>query len=140
MIHFVKCPRKSKRKESISQESGNRVEFLWRQGVLTRGVYRRGDTTVRERIVSIIHCIEVLHVTRDTPKVGHLSSGKTLAHVTTEFYWPGMAGNVTRYCQFHYTCQRVNHGKVSTIWQNANHSHTFLSYLFGPNRENYSST
>ena len=45
---------------------------------------------------------------------GHLGIGKTKSKVTSSFYWPGVDGDVTRYCKSCDVCQKtVNKGAVS---------------------------
>lgn len=50
----------------------------------------------------------ILCLAHGPPTAGHLGSSKTLAHVAAEFYWTGMTGDVTCYCQSCDTCQQVN--------------------------------
>jgi len=43
----------------------------------------------------------------DTPISGHLGSQKTLARLVPHFYWPGMHGQVKRYCRTCLSCQQI---------------------------------
>ena len=47
---------------------------------------------------------------------GHLGSRKTLDRVYSNFYWPGIHGDVTRFCQSCDICQRtIPKGKVTKV-------------------------
>ncbi|XP_062610800.1 uncharacterized protein LOC134272595, partial [Saccostrea cucullata] len=49
-------------------------------------------------------------------KKGHLGTQRTLARVTSEFFWPGMHSELRRYCQSCDICQRTVHkGKVQKV-------------------------
>jgi hypothetical protein len=37
----------------------------------------------------------------------HLGTKKTLDRITSNFYWPGIQGDVTRYCQSCNACQKT---------------------------------
>lgn len=38
---------------------------------------------------------------------GHLGREKTLSKIRSRFYWPGMTGDVSRWCQTYRSCARV---------------------------------
>ncbi|XP_064482824.1 uncharacterized protein LOC135395659 [Ornithodoros turicata] len=48
---------------------------------------------------------EVLQLAHDIPWAGHLSQKKTLQRIKGSFYWPGISGEVKRYCQSCHGCQ-----------------------------------
>lgn len=47
---------------------------------------------------------KVLEIGHDSMWTGHLGVRKTNAHVKIS-YWPGMAGNIRKYCQSSEACQ-----------------------------------
>lgn len=49
--------------------------------------------------------VEVMQLAHDTPWAGHLSGKKTLQRIKGSFYWPGISGEVKRYCQSCHGCQ-----------------------------------
>ena len=47
---------------------------------------------------------------------GHLGTKKTLDRVVSEFFWPGICGDVARFCKFCDICQRtIQKGRVSKV-------------------------
>ncbi|XP_067659772.1 uncharacterized protein [Haliotis asinina] len=59
---------------------------------------------------------DVLRVSHEALMGGHMGSKKTLDRVTSQFYWPGVQGDVRRYCISCDICQRTTpKGKVSKI-------------------------
>ena len=55
-------------------------------------------TNLREGVIEVAH---------DSILGGHLGGKKTLDRVTSNFHWPGVAGNVQRYVQSCDICQRT---------------------------------
>ena len=49
----------------------------------------------------------VMEVALDSILGGHLGTAKTQDRVLSNFYWPGIHDDVTRYCQSCDTCQRM---------------------------------
>ena len=52
--------------------------------------------------------ILVLKVAHDLPVAGHFSNRKTEIKVCDQFWWPGISGDIRRYCQSCDQCQRMN--------------------------------
>ena len=52
-------------------------------------------------------CESVLEVVHDSILGGHLATNKTYDRVTSNLFWPGAYGDVTRYCQSCDVCQRT---------------------------------
>ena len=47
---------------------------------------------------------------------GHLGIRKTIDRVVAEFFWPGVCGDVTRFCKSCDICQRtVQKGRVAKV-------------------------
>ena len=67
----------------------------------------RGTTGYKKRVMSLAH---------ESLEGGHLSSKKTADSTTTSFYWPGITGDVTRFCRSSGVCQKnVPKGKVTKV-------------------------
>jgi hypothetical protein len=59
---------------------------------------------------------EVLRVAHESSMAGHLGKAKTTSRVVTEFYWPGVNGDVTRFCRSCDVCQKtVCKGRVTKV-------------------------
>ncbi|XP_062603479.1 uncharacterized protein LOC134265246 [Saccostrea cucullata] len=59
---------------------------------------------------------QVMKLAHDSLLAGHLGTQRTLARVTSEFFWPGMHSEVRRYCQSCDICQRTVHkGKIQKV-------------------------
>lgn len=83
--------------------------------------YRENGLVMRERVLTgerkgtaetqlvLPHELRdgVLEVAHDAILGGHLGCQKTLDRVQSNFYWPGMQADVTRYCQSCDICQRT---------------------------------
>ena len=50
---------------------------------------------------------KVLKLAHESAMGGHLSASKTTARILTNFYWPDIQGDVTRFCRSCDTCQRT---------------------------------
>ena len=80
--------------------------FLVKDQVLFREY--RDDSGVHRQI-----CVpeglrqEVMRVAHDTPMAGHLAAQRTRERLWNHFYWPGMCGDIRRYCQSCDRCQRI---------------------------------
>ena len=70
-----------------------------RQGVLHRDwETAAGDTTVPQLILPRILRKEVFTQLHNTPTSGHLGISKTLEHLRSRFYWPGLHSDVKKWC------------------------------------------
>lgn len=60
--------------------------------------------------------MKVMKIAHDSILGGHLGTKKTLDRILSNFYWPGIQGDVTRYCQSCDVCQRTfPRGKVIKV-------------------------
>ena len=48
-----------------------------------------------------------MRVAHDSIMAGHQGTGKTYARISSQFYWPGIEQDVTRYCRSCDICQRT---------------------------------
>jgi len=102
--------------ESVTRDGNNRSAwFERRRGVLYRFYEdKRRRTTEKQVVLPSELRNYVMSVAHDSIVGGHLGIGKTKSKVTSSFYWPGVDGDVTRYCKSCDVCQKtVNRGAVS---------------------------
>ena len=94
-------------KEGAWMKAGKQqFRFLFKNQVLFRE-YRDDSGTHRQICVPIGLRQEVMRVAHDTPMAGHLAAQRTRERLWNDFYWPGMCGDIRRYCQSCDRCQRI---------------------------------
>ena len=65
----------------------------------------------REKVLRL-----VLRLAHETLMSGHLGIKKTMDRVLTEFFWPGICGDVARFCKSCDICQRtIQKGRVTKV-------------------------
>ncbi|XP_068240937.1 uncharacterized protein [Palaemon carinicauda] len=58
----------------------------------------------------------VIELAHDSLMSGHLGIQKTTAHIQSNFYWPGMSVQITRFCRSCDACQRtVDKGRIKKV-------------------------
>ncbi|KAL8596030.1 hypothetical protein ACOMHN_021070 [Nucella lapillus] len=88
------------------------VWYIKKGGVLMRQ-HQCKDDTVTQVVVPKELRVSVMTLGHDIPMAGHLGTRKTKDRIFLEFYWPGMCGDIRRYCQSCVSCQRtVDKGRV----------------------------
>ncbi|KAL8606779.1 hypothetical protein ACOMHN_049608 [Nucella lapillus] len=99
------------KQERFSTKTGV-VWYIQKGGVLMRQHQCRDDT-VTQVIVPKELRVSVMTLGHDIPMAGHLGTRKTKDRIFLEFYWPGMCGDIRRYCQSCVSCQRtIDKGRV----------------------------
>ena len=94
---------------------GNSVTFKTSKGILKRG-YSSKDGEFTQVCVPKPLRDSVLQIAHDTPMGGHLGAKKTQERVWAAFYWPGMCGDIRRYCQSCPRCQKIApRGRVKKV-------------------------
>ncbi|XP_073789446.1 protein NYNRIN-like [Danio rerio] len=81
--------------------------FIVQNGLLYCVAERRGETktllvvprTKRETVLELAHT---------HPMAGHLGAANTIKRIRDRFHWPGLDGEVKRYCQACDICQRTS--------------------------------
>ena len=59
---------------------------------------------------------KVLRLANETLMSGHLDIKKTMDRVLTEFFWPGVCGDVSRFCKSCDICQRtIQKGRITKV-------------------------
>ncbi|KAL8599297.1 hypothetical protein ACOMHN_008012 [Nucella lapillus] len=88
------------------------VWYVKKGGVLMRQ-HQCKDDTVTQVVVPKELRVSVMTLRHDIPMAGHLGTRKTKDRIFLEFYWPGMCGDIRRYCQSCVNCQRtIDKGRV----------------------------
>jgi transposase InsO family protein len=96
------------------------IRILWGQwkllefhrGVLCRRVTLGPGVVVKQIILPGKWRLKVLRELHDTPLGGHRGIRKTTAKLQSRVYWPGMRGDVRRWCQTCPVCQSLKPGNV----------------------------
>ena len=100
---------------SWSWEDRGETKFLLKKGLLYRQFTNGNKVTLqlvtpegfREKVLSLAH---------ETLLTEHLGIKKTLDRVVSEFVWPGVCSDVTRFCKSCDICQRtIRKGLVTKV-------------------------
>ena len=83
-----------------------RVRYLWKKGVLFREFEDQRGTHQQVCVPEILRPT-VLKLAHDSPMAGHMGTKRTRERLWSEFYWPGMCGDIQRYCRSCDQCQKV---------------------------------
>ena len=74
---------------------------------LTYRQFTKGNKDTLQLVIPEGFREEVLRLAHETLMSGHLGIKKTLDRVVSEFFWPGVCGDVARFCKSCDTCQRT---------------------------------
>ena len=96
------------------------VEFFLQNGVLVRrwtsltstNAHLKGDSVRQVVLPKKYRCV-VLETAHSLPMAGHLGIRSTYEKVLRHFFWPGMRGDVARFCKSCLVCQQV--GKPNQV-------------------------
>ena len=77
-----------------------RTIFLYRQ-------FTKGNKITLQLVIPEGFREKVLRLAHETLMSDHLGIKKTLERVVSEFSWPGVCGDVARFCKFCDICQRT---------------------------------
>ncbi|XP_070184094.1 uncharacterized protein [Littorina saxatilis] len=81
------------------------TRYVWKKDILYR-VYSSKDTEYKQVVVPKKFRDEVMGLAHDSPMSGHLGARKTRDRIWRDFFWPGICGDVRRYCASCDACQR----------------------------------
>ena len=99
--------------EKVLDVSPNFPKFSERSGVLIR--VNNSKENLRDIIQQIVLPKslrgKVLSLAHDTILSGHLGINKTKNRVSNHFFWPGMSGDISRFCRSCPVCQKNNINK-----------------------------
>ncbi|XP_047475992.1 uncharacterized protein LOC125029857 [Penaeus chinensis] len=97
------------------KSEGETHSFVVKRGALYRRVQRTQQVT-EQLVVPESFRDAVIGLAHDSLMGGHLGIKKTTARIQSNFFWPGMGVEITRYCRSCDVCQRtVDKGRVSRV-------------------------
>lgn len=99
----------SEGKVRISRK-GNETKFVYFKGLLYREFTSDnmgGSKKIEQLIVPKVYRSKVLKLAHDSAMAGHLRVKKSLDRILANFYWPGIQGDIRRYCASCDVCQRT---------------------------------
>ena len=86
-----------------------------KKGLIYRQFTLRGKTTSQLVVPSSL-TDKVMTLAHESLMAGHLGIRKTIDRVVAEIFWPGVCGDVTRFCKSCNICQRtVQKGRVAKV-------------------------
>ena len=104
-----------KAKSQITDSRERGPQFRVKNGILWRVKEEQGRE-VKQLAVPQPLRDKVMKLGHDCIMSGHQGIKKTYDRITREFFWPGVSGDVSRYCQSCDICQRtVPKGRVSKV-------------------------
>ena len=81
---------------------------------LTYRQFTKGNKVTLQLVIPKGFREKVLRLAHETLMSGHLGIKKTLDRVVSEFFWPGVCGDVARFCKSCDICQRtIQKGRVT---------------------------
>ena len=91
------------------------TKFVRKKGLLYRQ-FTKGNKVTLQLVVPVGFREKVLRLAHETLLSGHLGIKKTLDRVVSEFFWPGVCGDVARFCKSCDICQRtIQKGRVTKV-------------------------
>ena len=83
---------------------------------LTYRHFTKGNKVTLQLVIPEGFHEKVLRFAHETLMSGHLGIKKTLDRVVSEFFWPGVCGDVARFCKSCDLCQRtIQKGRVTKV-------------------------
>ena len=76
-------------------------------GVLYRVFQNRMSGEVRQIMVPKVYRSQVMKLAHESIVGGHLGAKKTVDRITSNFHWPGVVADVTRFCRSCDICQKT---------------------------------
>ena len=91
------------------------TKFVRKKDLLYRQ-FTKGNKVTLQLVVPVGFREKVLRLAPETLLTGHLGIKKTLDRVVSEFFWPGVCGDVARFCKSCDICQRtIQKGRVTKV-------------------------
>ena len=91
------------------------TKFVRKKGLLYRQ-FTKGNKVTLQLVIPGDFCEKVLRLAHETLLTEHLGIKKTLDRVVSEFFWPGVCGDVARFCKSCDICQRtIQKGRVTKV-------------------------
>ena len=104
--------------EKVSRSQAT-SRFLYRNGILYRQFHAPNvefGNIFKQVVVPRTYRTHVMRMAHETILGGHQGPKKTIDRVLTNFFWPGITADITRYCRSCDVCQRtVPKGRVTKV-------------------------
>ena len=101
---------------TISLKGGNRAEYTITKELLYRTFHSSRQKSVRQLIVPKNLRRKVMKLAHESILGGHLGIQKTCDKVMSNFFWPGIQGDITRFCRSCDQCQKtLPKGRVTRV-------------------------
>ena len=104
--------------EKVSRHN-NLSSFFYKDGVLYRSFHSTNmdqDTNLTQVVVPKPYRKQVMQTAHESLLGGHQGTKKTTDKILTNFFWPGMNSDITRYCRSCDVCQRtLAKGRVTKV-------------------------
>ena len=101
---------------TVSRGLNRRETKFIRKNDLTYRQFTKGNKVTLQLVIPEGFREKVLRLAHETLMSGHLGIKKTLDRVVSEFFWPGVCGDVARFCKSCDICQRtVRKGRVTKV-------------------------
>ena len=98
------------------EDDDKRNHYVVTGDLLYRTFNRSDGEEWMQLVVPEVYRKQVLSLGHDTIMSGHLGTKKSSDRILRNFYWPGITGDVTRYCQSCDICQcTVNRGSAKRV-------------------------
>jgi len=100
--------------QSVRSDKKATVRFEKRKGLLYRIYQSSGRSEVSQLVVPANLRKSVLGLAHESIMSGHEGINKTVDRILARFWWPGLHGDVSRYCRSCDVCQRTTpRGRVT---------------------------
>ena len=91
------------------------TKFVRKKGLLYRQ-FTKGNKVTLQLVVPGVFREKVLRLAHETLLTEHFGIKKTLDRVVSEFLWPGVCGDVAKFCKSCDICQRtIQKGRVTKV-------------------------
>ncbi|MES9994361.1 MAG: RNase H-like domain-containing protein [Candidatus Thiodiazotropha sp.] len=91
------------------------TKFVMKKDLIYRQ-FTKGNKATLQLVIPDSFREKVLRLAHETLMAGHLGIKKTMDRVLTEFFWPGVCGDVARFCKSCDICQRtIQKGRVTKV-------------------------
>ena len=91
------------------------TKFVLKKDLMYRQ-FTKGNKLTLQLVIPESFREKVLRLAHETLMSGHLGIKKTMDRVLTEFFWPGVCGDVSRFCKSCDICQRtIQKGRVTKV-------------------------
>ncbi|KAK7113985.1 hypothetical protein V1264_000125 [Littorina saxatilis] len=98
-------PSLAKIRDRVAKGAKDGTHYEWKKDILYR-IYMDNGSPCKQVVVPECFRTDVLKLAHDTPMAGHQGVRRTRDRIWRDFYWPGICGDVKRYCASCDACQR----------------------------------